>query len=256
MNSLVVSNSIWADGQGFITLNCSEFTRAYRPGQLLMLQIASGGTDPLLKRPFAPYFTDDSGNFGILYQVVGRGTKLLARAREGDILKVGLPHGRPFSLKQNKKVALVAGGIGLAPMHCLALALLNNGNDVTLYYGARNEALIYPPAKTSTSGIKWVFTTDDGSFGKLGFAATYLKEDILSFDFCYATGPGPMMQAVHRLCKAHEVPLEVSLEEVMACGIGACGGCMVKTKKDDLISMKRCCTEGPVFRSDEVYYED
>jgi dihydroorotate dehydrogenase electron transfer subunit len=217
-----------------------------------MQEVSRGSSDPLLKRPFAPYFVDkNTGDYGILYAIVGKGTRLLAAAKAGDELSVSTPSGNGFTLKENSKVALVAGGVGLAPIHCLAQALSEQACDVTIYYGARTEALLYPEAKSAPLPFKWVLSTDDGSFGKHGFATTFLEEDLHreGYDFCYATGPGPMMKAVWKVCQAANLQLEVSLEETMACGVGVCSGCMVPVKGE----MKRCCTEGPVFNAEDIY---
>lgn len=254
MNARIVENSLWAAKAGVITLESKEFTELYIPGQMCMLQTSDSGTfDPILKRPFAPLAVNkENGQFQIMYAVVGRGTELLSRKKEGT-LSVSTPHGKPFTLLKNKKVALIAGGVGFAPMFCLSEALYKSGCDVSLYYGARNAELLCPAVKNRKLPYETILCTDDGSYGNKGYAVEYLEKNIAAYDMCYTTGPDIMMRAVAKVCKNAGKPLEVSLEETMACGIGVCGGCMVKVEKKGVAQMKRCCTEGPVFNAMEVY---
>lgn len=254
MKAKIVDNKLWAHKTGVITLESKEFTDKYLPGQMCMLQTSAGSSyDPLLKRPFAPLSSDkDSGLFEIMYAVVGRGTDNLSKIKEGE-LSVSIPHGKPFSKPKGKKAALIAGGVGFAPMFCLANSLYKSGFEISLYYGARTEALLYTPVKANKLPFETILCTDDGSFGNKGFAVQYFEKDAGLFDMCYATGPDVMMRAAAKICKEAGKPLEVSLEETMACGIGVCGGCLVKIEKNGVRDMKRCCTEGPVFNGAEVY---
>ncbi len=248
----IVENITWGAGKGFITLDAPHFFGSFRPGQMCMLSVVSqGSTDPLLRRTFSPYSV--KGNLvSILYAVVGRGTRQLSQRAAGDTLNLSKPSGKPFTPVNNKKVALIAGGVGIGPVNSMAEYLLTTGCDVTVFYGGRTKADLYPPLLLSAP-YRLITATEDGSHGIKGFITEALKNTDGDFDMCYTCGPAPMMKAVYGVCLGRGWPLEVSTEEVMACGIGVCGGCLVDVKEGDSIVKKRCCTEGPVFKAELIY---
>jgi dihydroorotate dehydrogenase electron transfer subunit len=198
--------------------------------------------DPLLRRPFSPYGVDDS-QIHILYQVVGRGTSFLRR--QTNALCISLPLGRGFSVAKGRKAALVAGGIGLAPIRFLADSLKDNG--IVLFYGANTTDDLFCPFLTEDVKYKRVVCTADGSFGTAGFVTDAFLKEAESFDYVYCCGPKGMTERVIEICRQYGIPLEVSLEEVMACGVGVCGGCMVTSPEEVTGNKVRCCAEGPVF---------
>ncbi len=249
MKAEIIHNSLWGAKHGLLILKTEGFAENCRPGQMCMLSVSGVlSTDPLLRRPFAPYDINIAENtVSIIYAIAGRGTLLLSKQPAGAVLSLSLPHGKPFTLAKNADVALVAGGVGIGPMHFLAKMLHENGCRVTLYYGARTAGELYPPLRDEPAPHRWVLCTEDGSLGNKGFATSLLEQEIGSYDMCYTCGPKPMMKIVQTICSAARKPLEVSLEETMACGIGVCAGCMVKIHEDGAPKMQRCCTEGPVF---------
>ncbi|MDR0453752.1 MAG: dihydroorotate dehydrogenase electron transfer subunit [Deferribacteraceae bacterium] len=257
MNAAIVQNSLWSDKHGLLILKASGFAETYRAGRMCMLSVTGQSLicDPLLRRPFAPYDTDISENtLSVIYTVCGRGTLLLSQQPVGTALSLSLPQGKPFTVLKNSKAALIAGGAGIGPMHFLAKTLYKNGCDVTVFYGARTAGELYPPLRKTPSPYRWVLCTEDGSLGYKGVVTTFFAEEVASFDICYACGPKPMMQTVQTLCAGNNKPLELSLEETMACGIGVCSGCMVKISDNGVEKMKRCCAEGPVFNGNSVIW--
>lgn len=255
MDAEIISNTRWGQKYGTLTLSAPGFTEGYRAGQMCMLGVQPAkSVDPLLRRPFAPYSVSDDGTLSIIYAVVGRGTEILSRQPAGTILDLSLPHGNHFKLAKNVKTALVAGGVGIAPIHYLAGKLIENSCQVDIYYGGRTSADIYPELKSLPSPYGWFISTEDGSFGEKGLVTSMLADNIDQYASCYSCGPMPMMKAAFDICKANNTPLQVSLEKTMACGIGVCSGCMVDIKKDNEITTKRCCTEGPVFDAYSVVW--
>ncbi len=219
------------------------------PGQFLMLK-AAPGPDPLLRRPFSIHDTRPEGVL-LLYQVVGRMTGAMSHLTPGESVSLIGPLGRGFSMCEVKRALLVAGGIGIAPLPLLAKNLAAAGVEVTLIAGARTHAGLY--TKGFDTVHKTVLTTNDGSEGKKG-PVTVTLEALLdggcADTFIYGCGPGPMLRRVAGLASFYHVPCELSLESRMACGIGACCGCVVEALDEDgEPGYVRVCKEGPVFDS-------
>ena len=225
-----------------LTIQADLIAQIAQPGQFVHLRV-SQNLDPLLRRPLSICNLDKkSGELTFWYQTIGRGTKLLSQLLPGDTLDIIGPLGRGFQTDfSGKKIALVAGGIGIAPLIFLAkkLALRNN---VKIFWGAKNKH--YLP--TLPLNIPLETITEDGSSGKKGLVTSLLTE---SFDYLFTCGPQPMLKAVAHLAFQKGIPLQVSLESVMACGVGACSGCLIKGPKKQF----KVCADGPVFWAEEVY---
>lgn len=220
------------------------------PGQFFTARI-SDGIEPLLRRPFAfSGFDRRKTTCSMVYQRRGRGTDILSGKRKNERLDIIGPLGRPFPLPgRGKRALLVAGGIGLGPLLFLAAQLRN----AALVFGCRSKTFV-PPARTF-AGARPVICTDDGSAGFRGTAADYLKsiESSVGRDtIVYACGPLPMLKACHEFAAGRGCECFVSVEQVMACGVGACMGCAVKSAEGGYL---RACTDGPVFDSKELKWE-
>ncbi len=216
------------------------------PGQFFMLR--AWDREPVLSRPISLH--DVEGNkYYFIYQVVGRGTELFKNLAVGDELKIMGPLGNGFPAEELKgKVAVVAGGIGIAPFTYLLKELEKNKavTSVDVYAGFRTEA--YGLSKIVDIADNIYITTEDGSLGKKGYVTDILKVENYSMILC--CGPEIMMNKVIDLCNTKRVPLLVSTEKRMACGVGACLGCTCKTKEGN----KRSCKEGPVFKGEDIIY--
>ncbi len=222
------------------------------PGHFFTLRI-SGDSVPLLRRPFALSAFDATNGAAVMYQRRGRGTALLATKGEGDPLDVLGPLGRPFPLPEGRKALLIAGGIGIGPIAFLADTLAGREIPFQLVIGCRSAPLF--PATLRLSGLGPVICTDDGSLGFKGTTGDYLRSIEATIDrdtVLYACGPLPMLRACHELAIRRECECFVSVEQVMACGVGACMGCAVKAAGGGYL---RACTEGPVFASRELAWE-
>lgn len=249
---MAVANEILAQaGMAVITANKKIADSIYelkltgapmgQPGQFVMLRV-SRGSDPLLPRPISICDCDKStGGLTLLYQVVGRGTALIANMREGDNLTVNGPYGNGFTLEEGGAV-LIGGGIGIAPLYYLARQLRESDNNrkITTYLGFREERFYEDNFKQYSNAVN----TNIG-----GFVTDSV--DFKSNATFYACGPTPMMLAAHKRASEANAKLYVSLEKRMACGVGACFACSIRTVSGN----KRVCKHGPVFLNTEVFYE-
>ena len=219
------------------------------PGQFVEIKVENG-PNTFLRRPISIHeVRKESNEMLLLIQEVGEGTRLLAQLKPGDKLDMIYPLGNSFSVPNKGKVLLVGGGVGVAPLLILGRVLKENGVEPVFLLGARNKEILMDTTDFEKYGQVEV-TTEDGSIGVKGFVTDHplLKEDVSNMDMVYTCGPDPMMRAVADVAKKHDIKCEVSLENMMACGFGACLCCVVNT-----IEGNKCtCTEGPVFNTKEL----
>lgn len=195
----------------------------------------------LLRRPISIHDVDQANNrLSLLVQIVGKGTARLAELKEGDSLNIIYPLGHGFSVSGEKPL-LVGGGAGIAPLLYLAKCYAAKGVRPTILLGGRTAALI--PVREAFEPYGTVcFSTEDGSLGEKGFVTQH-SQFAQSYDQICTCGPTPMMKAIGRYAVEKGIPCEVSLENMMACGIGACLCCVCDTDEGH----KCVCKEGPVF---------
>jgi dihydroorotate dehydrogenase electron transfer subunit len=247
----VVANERIAKGVGRIVLNAPRTATDIAPGQFVHLRIAEG-RDFILRRPFS-VFRAGAGQLEVLYQVVGTGTRALSLAESGAAMDLIGPLGHGWEIPEGIAHALlVAGGLGIAPMGMLAERLAERGVAVTLALGAPSAERLLVRDVLERSCRRLDVATDDGSEGRRGFVTTLAQELLASDtpDVVYACGPEPMQRAVAALASSAGVPCQVSLERLMACGVGACLSCVVSTTRGQL----RACADGPVFDAAEVLW--
>ncbi len=236
-------------------LACSAPYQDALPGQFVTLHLP-GNLTPLLRRPFSIHrLIRENGRFKgmeILYKVVGGFTEKLTRAASGDAIDLLGPVGNGFTVsKEHKKVALVGGGIGIAPLVFLAETIAENGIDLSdsvACLGGRTAEDILCKAFFASTGINVRTTTDDGSEGEQALVTRPLEQWIADRrpDMVYACGPMPMLRAVADIASQNGLPCEISIETIMACGLGACLGCAVN-KDETSGKYQHVCIDGPVF---------
>ena len=233
------------EGIHVLSFTSAAMSRAIRAGQFLNLKVEEG-CEPFLRRPFSAYWIDDT-SIEIVFNVVGRGTAALRRKREGDLLDVLGPLGRPFRTADPgyDTGVLVGGGLGVAPLPLLTSALKEQGKSVVTFLGARSAAQLV------TDHLEDLHTaTDDGSSGFHGnvveLASAILHKQPVLRPKIFACGPMPMLRAVAAFARASDIPCEVSLEGPMGCGIGICQGCPVELAGPEK-SYALMCKEGPAF---------
>lgn len=263
----IVGNKRLCDEHYLMSIALSGAMTQPLPGQFVMVAFERG-KDVFLGRPFSIYRYENStgrGNIQILYRVVGKGTRLMSRLKRGDGVKVFGPHGKPFDIYPDaQNILLVSGGIGMAPMTYLASYYQQNLQSPKMklicYIGARTADHILELEHLASINTVVHVSTDDGSTGYHGMVTELFSEDLPSYQpdqtAVYACGPLPMLKRLSELLLNLSMPCHVLLEQRMACGIGACLGCVVKVKAaDGNPQYKRVCKDGPVFNIRDIVWE-
>lgn len=211
------------------------------PGQFVNIRLEG----MFLRRPISVCDYDERA-LTIIYKVVGKGTAAMAAMATGDELDIltGLGNGYDLSLSGENPV-LLGGGVGVPPMYNLAKKLLAQGKSVSVILGFNTESEIFYEQEFKALGCQVTVTTVDGSYGKKGFVTDALPE---TYSYFYTCGPEPMLKAVYRSTATSG---QMSFEERMGCGFGACMGCSCKT----LTGYKRICKDGPVMKKEEILWE-
>ncbi len=227
------------------------------PGQFVMLKVTDG-CDPLLRRPFGIYnvlASSERRGIEILYKVVGKGTGIMAGLKAGT--KVGLfgPLGNGFpAVREGEEVLMVAGGMGIVPFYLLSKELSGRG---TLLYGGRGRVEAGLVEDIRALGVEVVLATEDGSVGHKGLVTELVEERLTPRTVVYACGPEAMLKEVALIAHKRGVRCLVSLETAMACGMGVCLGCAVRTRQEECkgYGYRLVCSDGPVFNSEDIEWE-
>ena len=246
--SEVVANRIINDTTFAITILCPNLASKARPGQFLHIRCGEG---LILRRPFGIcHVLGDTLVF--VFEVKGKGTRWLSERQPSDVLDIIGPLGNGFDFPKGR-IIVVGGGLGSPPM--LFAAESANGG-VTAVLGFREKSRVMLVDEFKALSEKVYLTTDDGSVGIYG-SVTLPLERLLEkggYDAVMTCGQHAMERAVARLCEQYGVPCQVSLEERMGCGVGACLVCACETRKDGVEYMSRVCKEGPVFNAADVIW--
>jgi dihydroorotate dehydrogenase electron transfer subunit len=264
VEAVVLSNTRLSDDYNVLALEAPELAKAALPGQFVMIKPGTG-TDPLLRRPFSVFqILRDAARrptgITIFNKRIGRGTERLYHAPTGTRLPCLGPLGRPFTpIARPCEAWLIAGGVGLAPFMTLAETLRGSGVSTTLFYGARRASELFFVDEFERLGVRVVLSTEDGSRGVHGRVTAPLEAAFAKRSdeiHMYTCGPTPMMSAVSRVAEANGCPCDVSLEQVMGCGLGGCYSCVVGVRdENERTHFVRSCIEGPVFDSRRVVWE-
>jgi dihydroorotate dehydrogenase electron transfer subunit len=236
------------------------------PGQFVMVgvnRVTADSKDPLFKRPFSFYRINRAhGTFELLYKVVGRGTSMLSNFAEGESLRLLGPLGKPIILPANaKNIAVVTRGIGVAPAMAIIDEALSKNMRVYAYLSASTESGLLCSKEIEKKVTATYITTDDGSVNCCGNVTMFLEETLreIKIDAVYSCGSRRLAKHIADLKKVYQFEGWVLLEEHMACGFGACKGCVCKVKNRDdnsqnheNIEYRRVCVDGPAFEIDKV----
>ena len=225
------------------------------PGQFVEVRV-DGSPTPFLRRPISINFVDYQQNeLWLMVAMVGDGTKALGKLQKGDKLNCVLPLGNGFSFQSDgiasHKALLVGGGVGVAPLLYLGAQMKEQGMEPTFLLGARTASDLLMLDEFKKYGRVCV-TTEDGSEGEKGFVTNHSLLQQEHFDMIYTCGPTPMMKAVARYAKEKGIACEASLENLMACGLGACLCCVEKTTEGNLC----VCKDGPVFNINRLLWQN
>ncbi len=245
----ILTNQPLNHNHNLLELECSGPLPAMLPGQFAEVRV-DGSVNTYLRRPFSIHRVNPERNsIHLLIKSVGEGTHSLANLATGAMVNILLPLGNGFPIKENGNVLLVGGGCGVAPLWFLAEQLKKRGNKVSMLIGGRSAIDVLLANEYALFG-KVYLSTEDGSLGETGMVTGHsvLNQEKLPFTGIYCCGPDGMMKAVSHIAEQQEITCLVSLENTMACGIGACLCCVVNTNQGH-----RCvCTDGPVFNSLEL----
>lgn len=252
-NSKILSNEMTGPDYGIIALAVARMGKDFKPGQFLQMEVP-GRHDLVLRRPMSPLRVakEKKGyRIDVLYKISGSGTAQISVLPKGESVSLLGPLGRGFRPPaKGTEAVLVAGGTGLGPILMLAEQLCVR-NKVAFYYGAKRAAEIQARKSIERLPAEVVLCTDDGSLGKKGVVTRALASrlDKGGEPLLYACGPRPMLKAVQELARAHGLAAQISLEERMGCGVGACLSCAAKSTSG---GYRMVCKDGPVFDANEI----
>jgi dihydroorotate dehydrogenase electron transfer subunit len=264
----VLTHKKYGEAYHSLTIVAPEIGESIKPGQFVNIKCGKDRSY-ILRRPFSVYRVHKRGGWAstleIVFDIRGPGSEYLSQLRSHAIVDLIGPLGRGFQLpKRRAHCLLIGGGIGATPIFFLADELRNEGHRVDVILGARNAGLLLNPIEMRRLASVSLTTTDDGSAGDKGIVTDVLAETIerCGTEIIYACGPHPMLAAVSRIAVEKKVPVQVAVEELMACGYGVCMTCVMpmrrKRKRDeppeDAVVYARSCTEGPVFNGAHVIW--
>ena len=248
----ILSNDNLTDDILSMELLCPEIAKEAVSGQFV--EVYTGLSDMILPRPISISEIDkEKGTITLVYQVVGKGSDYFSQCPVGDTLKVMGPCGNGFEIRNDfTESILVGGGIGTAPLVELSKHLKGK---ISVFIGSRTEPVLID--KFKNLGCNVYVSTDDGSAGFKGNVVELMNSVMPKGDIIYTCGPKIMLKNVAKWGAEYDLPVQVSMEERMACGIGACVGCVVKIKKNhgEWENLK-VCKDGPVFMGDEVMWDE
>jgi dihydroorotate dehydrogenase electron transfer subunit len=250
------------DAYHAMTIVAPGIAARFKPGQFVALAVGGPVTPMLLRRAFSIHDVrpDHGGTVEFVFAANGPGTRWLAERRSRDVLDISGPLGRPFPVPRDPvSCLLVGGGYGSAPLFSLAARLRERRCSVDFLLGAATGDRVFGSLTARRTGRTATITTEDGSLGTRGVVTDMMGQIIheARTDVIYACGPMPMLRQVTSLARRYDIPVQVAVEEQMACGIGVCMTCVLPvTGSDGITRMVRSCVDGPVFRGEQVRWDD
>jgi len=250
------------DAYHAMTIVAPGVAARFKPGQFVALAVGGPVTPMLLRRAFSIHDVrpDHGGTVEIVFAANGPGTQWLAERRSRDVLDVTGPLGRPFPVPRDPvSCLLVGGGYGSAALFLLAGRLRDRRCSVDFLLGAASGDRVFGALTARRTGRTATITTEDGSLGARGLVTDMMGQIIheARTDVIYACGPMGMLRQVTSLARRYDIPVQVAVEEKMACGIGVCMTCVLPvTGSDGITRMVRSCVDGPVFRGEQVRWDD
>ncbi|MGI6630341.1 MAG: dihydroorotate dehydrogenase electron transfer subunit [Bacillota bacterium] len=239
-----------------ITIDAPEIAETCKPGQFVHIRCGQG-VYSLMRRPISVYQVKDK-TLVLLFQIKGEGTKWLSRRRPGDFVDLIGPLGQGFTLPEKGPVWAVAGGIGIAPLCFLVQEIRQKNIPLVMFFGARSKDSLCLIEEIKNWGVDIRIATEDGSAGVRGFVTELFEKSLYASkpEAIYACGPESMLKTVVNLAKDLGVESQVSLEERMACGLGACRGCVTMIQRNGKLIYENVCSSGPVFLGREVVFDE
>ena len=255
MNLEIIENKQICPGIFRMSIKHSGKLRLAKPGQFVHLRCSSS-LDPLLRRPFSVYEMD-AETIRILYNIAGKGTRILSQKIPGDYADIIGPLGNGFNTEPEPESAIiVAGGKGIAPTFFLASRL--GGRVKRFLIGCKTQDMLLCDEEIAGLGIDAEKATDDGTCGLKGTVCSLLERVLsqITVSEVYACGPEEMLAEVAVICNNFNLPCQLSFESRMACGAGACLGCVIRVKDNGNLLYKRVCRDGPVFNGEQIAWKN
>jgi len=260
VNATILGNEEIAPERYKMALSAPQIARQAQPGQFIHVRV-SDGYNPLLRRPFSVHHVKGQ-TIELIYKIVGKGTEILSGKNEGESLDIlgplGVGYRLPSATSEISDIILVAGGTGVASLLFLAesISVSNPELSITVLIGAKNREELLCEGDFRRLGCRVEVATEDGTRGYEGLASDLLQKFLpisghSSKPLVFACGPSEMLKRIRRISQKHRFPCQVSLEEHLACGVGACLGCVVKAKG---YTYRRVCKDGPVFDAGELMW--
>ena len=261
INAGIISNKRVAPDHFVMEVGSAFLAKNSSPGQFVLVKAQAGATDPLFKVPLGVHVIKRTG-IKLLYKAVGPKTVILSRKKKGESIEILGPLGNGFDLtpilkQKDSRVVIIAGGHGIAPLFGLTEAIVKKKRHVDFFLGAREKKHILCAKELKQLGAAVHIATECGTAGDKGYVTGPARrhfrnaaQDVICGSI-YACGPRPMLSALYGDLKDYNIPMQFSLDAYMACGIGACLGCAVKT----VTGYKMVCKDGPVFDASEILWE-
>ena len=250
---LILSKKTLAKEIYDLTILCPDVAQAAVAGQFVNVKVDGF----MLRRPISICSIDkNKGTLRIIFEVRGEGTRVMSQLAEGAMIDIVAPlGGRGFEMDGHETAVIIGGGIGNPPMLAVAESF---GSNATVISGYRNASAVILQEDFAATGAETILCTDDGSAGRKGFVTDALKEVLASKkpDVIYACGPNVMLRRIIEIAKENGVKCQVSLEERMGCGVGACLVCACRTIRDGNEYYAHVCKDGPVFNAEEVLFDE
>jgi dihydroorotate dehydrogenase electron transfer subunit len=243
----VTANTEPMKGAHLLWLEAPEIAKQAKPGQFVMVRCGENDEHPL-RRPLSIH-QREGNRIALLFNIVGGGTQWLSQRASGEKLDLLGPLGNGFSTNsKSKRLLLIAGGMGIAPLAFLANEASRRGLSVTLLYGAPTSARLYPHLPE----VRLVTATEDGSVGKKGMITDFLPDFTKATDQIFACGPLAMYKTMAKMSELKTKSIQISLEVRMGCGLGVCYGCTAKTRN----GLKQVCQDGPIFELNDILWKE
>lgn len=255
--ALVIDKGEFCENNILLRIKQEEIACNAYPGQFVNVK-CPGDDSLILRRPISIMNTDPyEGWFEIAFEIRGKGTRLLAEVSIGDMLDIMGPLGKGFDFSSNyKRIAVIGGGIGIYPLYFLGKRMQQCEIDVFMGYRCADRVVLNN--EFDREGCSVYLSTDDGSAGYSGYITSLFKKvyEPGRYDMIYVCGPEIMAKAVSNMVGKEKNICQISLEERMGCGIGACLVCSCEVNVDKMVTRKTVCKDGPVFRASDLTWED
>jgi dihydroorotate dehydrogenase electron transfer subunit len=246
----IIANKEIMPGVYLTRLDCPDINSRPRPGQFVMVRCGEG-IEYQLRRPLSLH-RREGNELSLLFRVVGRGTRWLSERPAGAKLDLLGPLGNGFSIHPSaKKLLMIAGGIGIAPLVFLITEASKRNCNIKLLIGAKTAAQLYPQ-DLLPDGLDIIYATEDATMGLHGMITTFAPDYFDWADQLFACGPLPMYRQMTKMPELKGKPVQVSLEMRMGCGLGICYGCTVRTKN----GLRQTCKHGPIFELNDILWDE